>query len=585
MGDLYSGNLEVDDSQRIHSGTLSIDLRSFRDENSFIFGPNDLQDPYLVLVLSQGNLELSWRGRKVVLKKKNIELSESKDNYNINFSFPLDLKAFGFTGKQIKKSSDKNTVLITVTASFSPRVNFQKSDDYNNFKVAFFKKSYVNGRVTLTTKSGILALLESPFIKKYFRKNSINVIELTNTVEEYYFSSKKNLFNDQAGLQDFMSKHSYSVLHTSVLFLMLLEEDKKFVRFCESVGFDVKDFKQYVDNEFKSKGSDNKGLKELENPIYGSPYARNIWDMHIHDNKLYYGFGDSGKSSGPVAVHSYNLESAEFTKEFVVEGAQIERFCEIDGELYIPGHDPRESWMLGNIYRKGRANWLKLRTLPETVHCFDLKYFNEVLYASGSDAKGAKVLISEDKGVSWIEIRIENEFRALRFFEFKDELYLGTYSGRIYHLTDKKFELVNIPWLKGQNGNVIYKATNFQDHLLIIRAFNVNNIQALPYRLKIIKSLHESMDIVLGDGQDIPYDLIVGDDETYVLTNAKVSGAYRTRVYRSSDLKNWKVEVEFNRQTFSRSFEYFEGKFYFGLGTGYINQSAQAGKILRYTSE
>jgi hypothetical protein len=46
---------------------------------------------------------------------------------------------------------------------------------------------------------------------------------------------------------------------------------------------------------------------------------------------------------------AYVPETGKFQREFIVEEEQIDRYDVFDDTLYLPGHDPRQSWQLGNL--------------------------------------------------------------------------------------------------------------------------------------------------------------------------------------------------------------------------------------------
>ena len=98
-------------------------------------------------------------------------------------------------------------------------------------------------------------------------------------------------------------------------------------------------------------------------------YARNVWDIQVFGDKIYLGHGNSSnrgpaRNAGPVKVISYHPRSDRFKKEFTVDEEQIGRYRIIGNQLQIPGHDPRESWDLGNFYRLTDKRWKKVRTIP-----------------------------------------------------------------------------------------------------------------------------------------------------------------------------------------------------------------------------
>lgn len=98
-------------------------------------------------------------------------------------------------------------------------------------------------------------------------------------------------------------------------------------------------------------------------------YARNVWDMHLWDGRIYLGHGNSSNlgpavNAGPVDVISYDPATGGFATEFSVDDEQIDKFRVVGGKLHIPGHDPRDPWELGNFYVLEKAGWKKIRRSP-----------------------------------------------------------------------------------------------------------------------------------------------------------------------------------------------------------------------------
>jgi hypothetical protein len=109
-------------------------------------------------------------------------------------------------------------------------------------------------------------------------------------------------------------------------------------------GNDVSQQVKYVGNPYST---DQKYKERI--------YARNIWDMIAFHDKLYLGAGNSSNTgpspnAGPVPIISYNPATNSFESVFTTSEEQIDIFYIFDNKLYIPGHDPRESWELGNLY-------------------------------------------------------------------------------------------------------------------------------------------------------------------------------------------------------------------------------------------
>ena len=84
-------------------------------------------------------------------------------------------------------------------------------------------------------------------------------------------------------------------------------------------------------------------------------YARNPWDLQAFDGSLYIGGGNSSnlglaQNAGPVSIISFHPKTGDITEEVWVDDEQIDRFRVLNEALYIPGHDPQESWDRGNFY-------------------------------------------------------------------------------------------------------------------------------------------------------------------------------------------------------------------------------------------
>ena len=141
-------------------------------------------------------------------------------------------------------------------------------------------------------------------------------------------------------------------------------------------------------------------------------YARNVWDLQIFDGRLYIGAGNSNNrgpapNAGPVPIIAYDPQRNVFQREYLVDDEQIDQYYVFDGELYLPGHDPRESWELGNLYRLAvGGKWQKLRTIPHAIHTYALALHKGALYAGlGSSTEQGKpissVAVSTDGGHHW----------------------------------------------------------------------------------------------------------------------------------------------------------------------------------------
>ncbi|UCG58940.1 MAG: hypothetical protein JSU70_05395, partial [Phycisphaerales bacterium] len=133
-------------------------------------------------------------------------------------------------------------------------------------------------------------------------------------------------------------------------------------------GNDVTEHVENIGNPFSEmRGSRLRRLYRLLTQQKYRPgewtYARNIWDMHVYDGRIYLGAGNSSDggpvpNAGPVPIICYDPKREGFVREGTVRDEQIDAYCTHGGRLYIPGHDPMQSWDWGNLYcRQDDGRW------------------------------------------------------------------------------------------------------------------------------------------------------------------------------------------------------------------------------------
>jgi len=153
--------------------------------------------------------------------------------------------------------------------------------------------------------------------------------------------------------------------------------------------------------------------QSLEISVIGRPTAdmqeaaRGINELSLYQNRLYIGYGDWSKNTGPTDVIYYDSDTKTFVTEFTVDEEAIVRYRQYGERLFLPGVDSKESWDLGNLYVRNEAGWRKLRSVPRGVHVLDFAVYRERWYAAtgsyaweGGPAVGA-VHSSTDDGATW----------------------------------------------------------------------------------------------------------------------------------------------------------------------------------------
>lgn len=348
-------------------------------------------------------------------------------------------------------------------------------------------------------------------------------------------------------------------------------------------------------------------MQLLGNPFKKETYARNVWDMQVFNGSIYLGHGNSSNygpaiNAGPIDIIKYNPVSNKFIKEFTVDEEQIDIFKIINGKLYIPGHDSRDSWEFGNFYSLNSGKWNKIRTVPEAIHMYDITDYNGKLYAAtGSDGFG-EVVSSEDYGQTWEAVKAATRFitygmRAYTLFEFKDKLYatsILTNTNNVSYnnllcVDGSKVSVVDIngkkmfPDMEGKAKILkLVHPVVFNDTLLYIAGEADNDHQNIPIAIYTSTEIGNAKKVTFCDSSAVPYDILVRDSSVYVLTSVKDStNKFKNTVYQSDDLNTWDEIFYFTSDAFTRSFEELNGDFYLGLGcdTAYMPQST--GSILK----
>jgi hypothetical protein len=359
-------------------------------------------------------------------------------------------------------------------------------------------------------------------------------------------------------------------------------------------------------------------LQAFESPFKKGTYSRNVWDMQVFNKKIYIGQGNSSnagidQNAGPIPITSFDPITSTFKTEFTVDEEQIDAFKIIEGVLYVPGHDSRESWEFGNFYRLGNIppTWEKIRNLPRGIHVFDMAYSKGLLFAGlGNELNYSQAVYSSDMGKTWQKAYTcpvdSINTRIYSVFEYKNEVYAmgltipnstNMYYG-LYKFDGKQF----MPFL-GSKGvcplEVVYpprttakmtRVINLNGTLAYILAKSDNDQQSLPIAMVTCADIGLPKAVVFPEKTAVPMDILSRGAKTYVLTYIPVGLSFTTIVYESNDLLTWKETLRFTKDTFSRSFEELNGVMYFGLGTNNYNPTptpapASTGTILRVQFE
>lgn len=137
-----------------------------------------------------------------------------------------------------------------------------------------------------------------------------------------------------------------------------------------------------------------------------------------------------------------------------------------------------------------------------------------------------------------------------------------------------------------------FESVNFNDHLLYTTRsyspFNwyyndhYNNSKGMIFKNAL---LTEAKFVTFPDADAMGEDLFVFADEVYALANKNISSnSKKVYVYKSSDPSenpnDWEEVLHFNSSNIARSFEYLDGRIYFGLGQNLGDDLEKSGQLI-----
>jgi hypothetical protein len=151
-------------------------------------------------------------------------------------------------------------------------------------------------------------------------------------------------------------------------------------------------------------------------------YARNIWDLQTFDGKLFIGYGDTVRNSGPTDVLAY--DGTLFAREHEVAEEAIHIYRVIGDRLFAPGVDAHGS-PDGFLYIRANGTWTK-RTLPNVVHVTDVAQHGDRLCVSMQSSNEGGVMCTRDDGATWSHVPTFG-WRAVSLFVLGDALYVASH--------------------------------------------------------------------------------------------------------------------------------------------------------------
>lgn len=367
--------------------------------------------------------------------------------------------------------------------------------------------------------------------------------------------------------------------------------------------------------------------------------SRNPYDMQVFEGKVYVSNGNYQDNTGPVKIYSYQNDSTEATRSYVISTEQVDELYVYDGCLFALETDP-QTWGASQVcfLKPGEEKWTVInQALNECIHCFDMVEFEGSLFFCGSsigypggiESSKSSVYrldkdITEAGREDFTEVFSVNRSgdvitygstsgvpRYYELFVLRGELYAVYYSSYSSKARKGKLNFSGIYKYDRKSGQFVYDKTadaepifdEFrkvrQDKTSISHDFALggyyyflfDNEDGTLLRTKDLKSYEKVT--VPGHENAAFRDVIFIKNKPYILASEKTDDGYINYVFQSGDFNNFSLHYTFKTPLFARSFEYLDGSFYFGLGfcgmyfgnAGLPLHSEECGRILRYKKQ
>jgi hypothetical protein len=301
-------------------------------------------------------------------------------------------------------------------------------------------------------------------------------------------------------------------------------------------------------------------------------YARNLWDLQAFDGRLFIGYGDAVRNSGPTDVITY--EGTHFTREHQLGEEAIHIYRVIGDRLFVPGVDAHRS-PDGFLYIRANGTWTK-RTLPGVVHVTDVAQHRDRLCVSMQSSNEGGVMCSRDDGVTWTHVPTFG-WRAVSLFVLGEALYVASHGSGVRRVdpdttTTVAFGLaleadatVMKPQPCGDGVAFIVKRVVYEG-----RSAHVNVIGAFQATRALAVTPIETA--------GIPSDVFVDGEGCSVLANRALDDG---RFEATITTLDGKPRAKLTLDAMARSAERFGEHYYVGTGCEFGACTSTAGRLVR----
>ncbi len=364
-------------------------------------------------------------------------------------------------------------------------------------------------------------------------------------------------------------------------------------------------------------------------------YARNIWDMEVFKDKLFFGYGSSATTgpngnAGPINVTYYNFTTGQIHVEDSVDynsttsqyftvkafpSEQIEKLLLIDDKLYVTNHDPRVSTPT-YMYRN-ETGWTGKQAFSIT-HNFDMARYNGSLFLAYSSGVNGYFRVSTNNGSTWTLMTVTNGngddygyyyfYRPYTLFVVNNTLYGSGYiytqrsdvdgsnrqfvshlkyvGGTTMQIMNYSVSQAAFPGVfdqmtsSGNYGHRQERTVLFNNKMVYIGVKGVNDQQWDPKGIFYADDVGSNVQTITLNQSAKPWDIKVHQGKVYVLGEVYVNSTKRViTISESSDLSTWNEIARVNYTTFARSFAFYGNDIFLGMGTNESSLSLDAGNI------
>lgn len=351
-------------------------------------------------------------------------------------------------------------------------------------------------------------------------------------------------------------------------------------------------------------------------------YPRNVWDMQVYGRHLYLGAGNSSNfgpspNAGPVPIVRYGRDG--FENVFTAREEQVASFGVFGGSLYVPGHDSRQGWELGNLYQFNPRGWRMFRAIPNGIHVFDVyKHRRQFIAVGGARNQEIDAWVAPSEEGPWrvgrfipierlvpqatVAPSLLGNGRLVTLFEIGDTLYASGVERLRYASTPQDLHLiVTLFQFDGQDGFIpiaaapgaagqrigvdlfpdaempqtngvalpqVRRAVRLGGQTFYLGAVAHNDSQWIPFGVFAASNLDDVRRVATPEGTQI-YDLLAREGRLYALGNVRLAeDRYEVQLLRlRDDGTTLEMLARFASPTFARSFEFYRGDWFFGLGS------------------